>query len=294
MILKPNYKKPYCAKFYNERGITLAELLLSMVMFSALLAAASSQFLDSTRHAYDNELINRAEEQARIVLDLMAYDLRLAGAGMPLGQDNFEAGGIGLGDSPLPLLTSATSSFVEIRVSEQGRQALLLIDYTPDPSNLTISVSSTDDFVRGDIIYLSDMVAGGTNGMRAEIVSVGSNSITIDANYFAPAGVTFESGTTVTRVTTVSFSSDSTKSSIIRDDGDLTQELALNASFTLEFLDGAGTAIALPMSDLDITSDLAGVNITIMVDSERALKNGSTYVAEAKQSIAFRNINMNR
>ena len=78
----------------GEAGETLLPLIVSISLATVVFAATMSSFFDATKHGFDQEVRLRALEEATAVLDLMAYDLRMLGSGMPLGQ----SGGV-----PLPM-----------------------------------------------------------------------------------------------------------------------------------------------------------------------------------------------
>ena len=89
--------------------------MVSLTLTSTMLGAILSTYAITTRRAYDEAIVSRTNEQSRLALDLIGYDLRMTGAGMPLGQGGFAPGGAGLGDAPLPILTTAVDRYESFR-----------------------------------------------------------------------------------------------------------------------------------------------------------------------------------
>ncbi len=153
----------------NESGATLVELLVNIAILGVLLAGVSSEYFLSTRRAFDRKTVASTQDEARTLLDLMAYDLRMAGAGMPLGQTNFRYTQPEVGEAALPIAITASNDYIDLLFNERGKNTVLDADYTPSLSNLTFTVLSGEDFSEGDIIYLSNMSTGGVDGLRGEI-----------------------------------------------------------------------------------------------------------------------------
>ncbi|MCB0333340.1 MAG: prepilin-type N-terminal cleavage/methylation domain-containing protein, partial [Bdellovibrionales bacterium] len=144
----------------QENGFTLLEMLVSLLIFSILMGSAASTMFSSFSYSLDAEIIARTEERARSTLDLLLFDLRMMGCGVAIGQEDFSITDGSLGDAPFPVFTDSTASYIHFRMNETGKDALLTADYTPSSSSLTFSVSSTEDYFEGDVIYLSDKIAG--------------------------------------------------------------------------------------------------------------------------------------
>jgi Tfp pilus assembly protein PilW len=279
---------------HNERGETLVGMLVALLISSVVMAAAVSNFSDAWRRSSDLRMMAQTQTEARTLLDLLAYDFRMIGSGVPMGQAGFQIDATGLGTAPLPLLTSSTASSVVARLNENGTSSVLTANYTPSSSALTFSVLSTAGFGVGDTIYLSNMTAGGTGGMQGVIQSLGTNSITLNSTYNATASTTFSSGSLIERVSTITYNSPSDGSGITRNTGSGTMLLSPRSSFTVAYLDSAGTSLTLPLTATSIKSSLAALQISVSVTSSRKLLNGKNYTATTQQTIALRNINLSR
>ncbi|MDQ7798620.1 MAG: prepilin-type N-terminal cleavage/methylation domain-containing protein [Candidatus Edwardsbacteria bacterium] len=63
------------------RGFTLIETMIALVMFSFIVAAVIQIFISSQKTKRDTELVTEAQQTARILLDMIAEDVRSAGYG---------------------------------------------------------------------------------------------------------------------------------------------------------------------------------------------------------------------
>ena len=289
----PNHAKPQ-AGLDSDRGFTILELLIVLFLSSVFFATIGSSFLATMRQTADQEAVSRAEEHARTILDIIAYDLRMSGAGMPLGQSEFLPGAVGIGDDPLPILPSSDADNVDLRLSENGRNSYLINDYTPSSTDLTFSLFDASSFSDGDTIYLSDVGVGGDSGLRGTIRSISGNSITLESSYTATPGVSFASGSSAIVVKDIAYLSPGDRSGITRDDGDGPITLAERSTFQLEYLDSTATAMTLPLTTATIANNLSGIRLTISVQSQLPLESGAVYTATASQVISLRNLNLSR
>jgi len=282
------------SRLRQESGETLVSLLVNMVIMGIVFTVAIGHFFESSRRAFDHEIMTRTEEQARTLLDLMSFELRMAGSGMPLGQSNFVANTSGLGDTPLPVLPSSNNTRIELRLNEYGVSTVLLEDYTPGAGSLSFNVVSANDFEAGDTLYLSNMPAAGRDGLQGRITSVSGSTISIASDYRGSVGATFPAGSSVDRVTRVIFNSPSGTDGITRNAEVGTVTLTPESSFSAIYLDGAGNALGMPLTANTISQNLAAISLNVFVESSMPLRVGGNYVAQAQQTIALRNLNMNR
>ena len=278
----------------EQRGSTVLETLVGMVIFITVSAGIVATFNNTARHAYDETQIGRANEQARLALDLFSYDLRMAGAGMPLGQGGFAPGGAGLGDSPLPVLTTATATFIVFRANTTGRVTVLATAFTPSAVNRTIDVLSASDLDVGNTIYLSNLTAGGTLGLKGVVESKFGNLVTLDSGYLTSAAASFATGSVVHRVTQLSYTSPLDNSGIVRDDEASNITIVPNSSFSLTYYDAAGNELAPPLTEAVIQNELCSIQVDVSVPAANPLRNGETFIATARDRVALRNLILSR
>lgn len=279
----------------KNAGYTIIELLVSMLLGATLMASISSLYVQTAYTSFDSETISVTEDSARSVLDIIAFDIRMLGSGVPLNQSDFAIGQSGLGDSPLPILTDSSSSSIHFRLNETGDITQLTADYIPDSSNLSFNVSSTDNLYIGDTIYINDATTGGSDGLKGEITNINNLTITIKSDYITSPDSIFPSGSEVQRVAEVTFTSPSTPSTsqgVKRNNGTSNLILANNTVVEFKYLKENGDNISLPLSENKIKNDLAKISVTVQAFSNKKLKDGTTYTAEAKQVIALRNLHL--
>lgn len=273
-----------------EGGFSLVELLVSTVISLGLLLSVTSTLFDSMAIGHDNEVIARTNEAARLLLDYMAYDLKMIGSGMPLGQSGFSITDATLGNAALPLMLTSDADDLSIRLNEVGVSTVLTNDYLPSSSSLSFSVISANNLVEGDMVYISDYLVGGTSGMQATIHSVVGTTVTIELGYLTTPGTTFKSGSLVARVSSVAYNSPVDGSGVVRNAGMGNIVLQPKSTFSIEYLDGSGTALALPLTAAIVKDNLYSVRLTVNVQSDKTLKDGSNYSSTASHVIALRNL----
>lgn len=67
----------------RERGLSLIELLVALVLAAMIIAGVYRTFTVQQKSFIVQEHISEAQQSARAVMDLIAYDVRMAGFGMP-------------------------------------------------------------------------------------------------------------------------------------------------------------------------------------------------------------------
>lgn len=276
--------------YAQQRGDTILSFLVSVMLSSVILSAAISGFSDNAHHLTDHQMMIETNDIARFSADLIQAELRMIGAGVPFGQGNFQIGGAGLGTSPLPILTTAGATFINFRLNQRGKSAIVTTAYTPAAASLVISVNSTAAFANGDTIYLSDQSVGGSNGMRATVTSKTAGTLTISAGYTAPAGASFAVGSTVEPVTLIGYDCSNASTGISRSSEFGPVTIAPRTTCTFSYRDAAGTALPVPMTEATIRDQLTSIQVTLTATSSKPLIDGTTYVATARHTIALRNI----
>lgn len=278
----------------KQKGMTLLEVLVALLLGSVVMAATVSNFTDAWRRAKDNRLISEAETEARTILDVMTYDLRMVGTGMPLTQSGFAIDDATLGTASHPILTSSTATKIVFRLNEKGTSTVLTSAYTPSNANRTFSVFSSSGFTIGKDLYISNMPVLGTSGMRGTVSSIVGNSITVSSGYTATLGSSFSAGSTVEPVSLVTYNSPSNGSGITRNSGSTDVLLSPRSSFSAEYLDSNGNALTLPLTTALIKTSLYSIRLTVSVKTSSRVQGGGIYTAQGRQTVALRNLNLAR
>lgn len=277
----------------SEKGETLISLLVSIGLSSIVFAAVVNTFVQSTRYSSDHNMMLSAQEEAKSIADLLAFELRLTGAGMALGQGYFSMTDTTLGDAPLPVLTNATSTSITVRFNEKGKFGVLTSSFNP-AAGVTVNVNNTSAFVQGDTVYISDLAAGGNYGLKGVVSSVGGSSITLSSGAVYKTGATFASGSRIEPVREVIFNSPSDWSGITRDGEFGPIKLSPNSTFSLQYRDSTGATLSTPLTAATIKNNLAAVVVNVNVRSPRHLKSGLIYTAQAQHTVSLRNLILGR
>lgn len=278
----------------TEFGGGLLEFFVSASIMLVAMLSMMSAFQATATHSGDEGIKMRTDNEARLLLDYMVYDARIAGSGMPLGQSNFAIGQAGLGNAPLPILLTSDANSLNLRLNEQGISTVLTTDFVPGVPGWNLSLLSTADFEAGDTLYLSDRTTGGTGGLAGIVHSVASPIVTLLPTTTFSSGVTFKAGTLVTRTTVVQYESPADDSGITRNAELGATLLQPRSSFSIRYLDRARGEIVPPLTDALVRDQLAGLVIEVEVYSQELLRDGTNYITTAQQEVALRNLILSR
>ncbi|MCB0320178.1 MAG: hypothetical protein KDD60_04575 [Bdellovibrionales bacterium] len=273
-----------------ETGFTFLEILVSVLLFSMLLASSANMMFQSFESSLDSEVIIQTEERARSALELLVFELRMLGSGVALGQKDFDISDDTLGDAPLPIFIDSSDDYLHFRINETGKDTYIVGDFIPTWSSRTFTVASSEDIFVGDIVYISDRIAGGDDGLRGEVEAISGTNITLSNDFISSPDASFPSGSTVNRVSEVEYSSPANWGGITRDNGLGALTLVPNSQFSVTYLKSDDTAISLPLSESEITEDLTALDIQVQVRSDRRLKDGTYYSATAQTRVTTRTL----
>ena len=126
--------------------------------------------------------------------------------------------------------------------------------------------------------------------MMAEITTIVSNTITVDSGYTASTSASFENGSIVHKVDTITYDSPTGWTGITRNDGNNTFTMLPNSQMTVTYQDSSGSSLTTPLSRSEIANTLYSINVKVEVRGEKNLKDGSTYTASAEQTVLLRNL----
>lgn len=290
--MKSIFRKEICWDHLirQRQGFSMPEMLVSVVLSSVLLATVAGEFLHSGRRTFDQSIATETEEEARALLDLLVYDVRLLGAGMPISQSDFSDIGTGIGEKALPILLSSDNDTLSIRLNEQGLHTVITTTFTPTTSTRDFDVLSPSGLAIDDTVYISDLYAGGSGGLVGIIQALTGNTVTLEASFETPAGSTFNPGSAVHKVSTVTFESPGDGSGITRDDGNGAVVLTPRSTFSVTYLDSSGAPLTIPLTDVVVVNDLAAILLNVSVSGRSRLRDGRTYTSSASQTVALRNL----
>lgn len=274
----------------NERGESLVGMLVAMLISAIVLSASTSFFINCLHHSTDVRSFTRSQVAASSLLDLMSFELRMLGSGMPLTQPSFRYEDPAIGALALPLSLSASASEITFRLNETGASAILTSDFDPSSGSHTLSVDSITGFKPGDSVYLSSFSAGGTDGLRGIVSSVNSNSIQL-STFATTHGAHFPASSLLQPVSEITYTNSSHGVARTTLHGAATQ--SDHTTIQLTYLDRTGQPIPLPLTHATIRDSLAGINVLVRVESPSRF--GATVsTTEAQQTIALRNLILSR
>jgi hypothetical protein len=284
-------------KKLDEKAASLLEMIIALGIVAVLFTPIFATFFQITKQSSDSEIISLTEDRARTVRDIIAYDLRAAGAGMPLGQSNYTSSTTGVTSDAMPVLTGATKTNIQFRMSEKGEGILTTTDLTPSASSRVFTVHSSEasKFKVGDTVYLSNFTTGGSEGLKGTISAIAGGSITLDSVFSSSPSATFRAGTLVQKVKTITLTSGTITptdgTGIMRNDGTGQGNvlLAPNSRFELYYLEADGTQMNTPLSLNNTNTKLVGIFIKVYLSSAKPLSTGQYYVAEGSQGVALKN-----
>ena len=282
-------------KYKSEAGVvTLLELLAGILIASVMLLVVVSTFVSSTRNSQDVALRAETLGKASSIMDLITFDLRLAGIGMPLTQADFSSSDVTLGNVVLPVLPQSDADTIVYRFNESGYRSYLKADYSPTIYDLEFLVQDSSIYAVDDIIYISDFYTGGESGLYGTVTGISGDEITIDTAFKANLGATFVKASTVEPVKEVIISSSSNPDLITREADGQTVLIGRNTAFSLRYLDESGIELTLPMAASVIEEQLAIVEVTLDVVGTRLLTGGREYRETLIKQIALRNMRLAR
>lgn len=284
MIIRFLYK----GKRNKERGSFLLEMLVAISISAIIMTSASDMMLNNMQSSLDSEIMMETETKARAILDLMTFDLRMIGAGIPFDQEDFNMSDPDVGAAALPVYTDTTAGYLHFRINELGKDAFLTTSFDPDSSS-TIAVDSVADLAQGDIIYISDQTAGGSDGLQATISSISYPSVTL-TNLIYPDGASFPTGSIINRVMELEYVSSNDDTGIVRNNGYGDVVLTPHSTFTVSYLDLDGNAIALPLTADTIENNLAAIDISVQVTSSKPLRSGTSFTTTSTGRVTIRSL----
>ncbi len=274
----------------DERGESLIGMLVAMLISAIVLSASTSFFINCLHHSTDVRSFTRGQVAASSLLDLISFELRMLGSGMPLTQSSFSYEDPAVGALALPVSLSASASEITFRLNETGASAILTSDFVPSSGSHTLSVDSIAGFKPGDSVYLSSFSAGGTHGLHGTVGSASANAIQL-STFTTTQGARFPASSLLQPVSEITYTNSSNGVARTTLHGVTTQ--SDHTTLELTYLDRAGQTLPLPLSAATIRDSLAGINVLVRVESPSRF-GGTVSTTEAQQTIALRNLILSR
>ncbi|MCK2094665.1 prepilin-type N-terminal cleavage/methylation domain-containing protein [Thauera aromatica] len=77
-----------CSKRKPERGVSLIELMVGLLIGLIVIAAVGSVYVSTTRSSADILAANRLNQEIRALTELMNFEIRRAGSGIDAGEES--------------------------------------------------------------------------------------------------------------------------------------------------------------------------------------------------------------
>ena len=277
----------------SSLGSTIIETIVGLSISGLLLVGFVSEYANTLKFAHDEESKVSAMVRAQAVLESIGAELRILGNGVPYDQSNFQIAESTLSDptvtNPIDLSTASNTN-IAFKINETGEVHLLTANFDP-ASSLVLSITDTTGVEADDQFYLSNSVVGEDDGLFGEVQSVNhaAKTVTLKAGAVYSPGAVFNMGSIFERVPTVTYAS--TVNGITRDAGLGPVLMAKKSSMNIEYLDHTGATIALPLTEDILINNLRRIRVTVNVENDGRLRDGSVYTATVSQTFALRNLN---
>ena len=268
----------------DQRGTSLVELLVSMVLVALVVGAGMREFPIRTRAIDQEYLLVSMEQNLRQAAGMVSDPLRGAGDGVPKSNLATWIPWIS-GFSANPKITTVTGSPATISIARCSTQPVATLSATATTGAISISVTSN---ISG--ATLSSLFDTSTQRLvligrdNAHVTAVGSGTLTIDTNptVALAQGLThsYGPGTPVCRVDVVTFA-------IATDSTTGRPQLRMN-----ENQGGGWSSVAEGITDLQITTVDPGKRFQIFLtaETERSISStGATLFRTLRTDVTVRN-----
>ncbi len=160
----------------NDKGFTLIELLIAMGISVILLGAAMYTYTKQDDLLRDENKNLKLRDLARLSLNELAGDIRMAGAGFPPGDS--------AATRPQRGVTTANATTITFRANTQGVSTYSAFDSFTGTNGFLAPLNSTTDFAVGDTVVFfntADPADWNTQTIGALTTPVGFLGINYDS-----------------------------------------------------------------------------------------------------------------
>jgi prepilin-type N-terminal cleavage/methylation domain-containing protein len=164
----------------RDHGFSLIELLMAMTITVGIGMVVFQLFYQNEKVFRDQNLILEMQQNGRAVAYQIVEEIRMAGQGVPVYAATFDSVP---SEAVTAILQTSTSSRIDFRAGVSNVETAVTSPLPIDCAmgvTTTLSVVSAAGFSRGDFLYVWGLADDGTWAwVRAELIGVASNSITI-------------------------------------------------------------------------------------------------------------------
>ncbi|HYL79266.1 MAG TPA: prepilin-type N-terminal cleavage/methylation domain-containing protein [Candidatus Acidoferrum sp.] len=254
----------------GNAGYTLVELLIGAFLFLVILTAIYAVFESNRRTFAAGERKVEVQQSARVALEALQTDLRLAGYGYPTDPT--------LPNPVLLKITGATATSISFWADLNNKSTTLSADVAAGVTALP--VASASGVAAGEILWLIN----GGQFESSTVQSVAGNTITVTAAISAA----YPQATVVGRPRAISYSWDAGTKTLSKDDGEggAAQPVVTGIqAFTFQYFDTSDTAITAGLAGR--LKDIRRIRISMTVESSAA---GSTQTFDITSDARPRNL----
>ena len=262
--------RPSCSVSSDQRGFTLAELLVTMAVVGLIMAAVLSVQMSGATISQTSSNKAEAQQAARAAM-MMEEDLRASGYGYPppLSQITPPAGP----NTTAAIITAASPTAITFMADVANASATLTAFVNAGATTLTVNAASK--IVAGDTIYLINV----TQAASLIVKTVAGNNITTFSGVICPGvpNPCYPAGAMVGRARTIAYNWDGVTLTLTKDFGDGAgpQPLATGVqAFQLRYFDASDAEI--PPANLAANlQNIRRVRIDLTAQSEMAQNRGT-------------------
>jgi prepilin-type N-terminal cleavage/methylation domain-containing protein len=193
----------------NQRGFTLAELLVTVMITSVVMAAVLSAFAMQERAHRHSDLAMTMEQNLRMGADQISDALRSAGYGVPTASLSSWITWVDLTENPT--ISDGTADQLRVALCTGDPVATLSADAAAGDTSLDVNVTSDDALNTSDkkLIYIGNRdsahVTSGGGVAGTTTIAIDTNAVT-SGNQGLPRA--YPSGTPICRVDVFTFGID--------------------------------------------------------------------------------------
>lgn len=229
----------------GDRGFSLVEILIALSTFFIVLFAVYTTFDTSQATYAAGEQRADIQQNARVAMEVVGADLRLAGYGYPQATTTFDPTVSCLPGTEVAIpasITNATATSITFW-GDIANASTTILNVDVNPGDTTLNVQDASGIQAGDTIYL---INGGQSD-RLTVLAV--NTVLVPNTITTAVGpcLAYPWGSQVGRASSIQFSW--AANTLSKDDGEGggLQPLADNIqTFQLQYFDAADNATAVP------------------------------------------------
>jgi len=263
--------RPFCSVSSNQRGFTLAELLVTTAIVGLVMAAVLSVQMSGATISQTSSNKAEAQQSARAAM-MMEEDLRAAGYGYPPSQSQITPPGVGA-NVTANIITAATAS--AITFTADVANASTSLTGAVNSAATVLPVTDASKIAVNDIIYLINY----TQASSLVVKTITGNNITTVTGVTCP-GVPppcYPAGAVVGRARPIAYSWDAATLTLSKDATDGSGSLPVVTgvqAFQLRYFD-ANDAEILPANLAANLPNIRRVMIDLTARSATALNQGT-------------------